>query len=38
MFNMEKEPVLFEVYYHINVYTYTIKYAFKSLEEAETAV
>ena len=35
---MEDEQVLFEMYYHLNVYTYTLKYAFKSLEEAETAV
>lgn len=35
---IEDEPVLFEVYYHPNEYTYTFKYAFNSLEEAETAV
>ena len=35
---IEDEPVLFEVYYHPNEYTYTFKYAFKSLEEAEAAV
>ena len=35
---MKDEQVLFEIYYYLNVYTYTIKYAFKSLEEAETAV
>ena len=34
----EVEPVLFEVYYHPNEYTYTFKYAFKSLEEAEAVV
>lgn len=38
MSNLKDEPVLFEVYYHSNEYTYTFKYAFKSLEEAETAV
>ena len=38
MSNMEDELALFELYYHLNVYTYTHKYAFKSLEEAETAV
>ena len=38
MSTKEDETVYFEVYYHPNEYTYTFKYAFKSLEEAETAV
>ncbi len=38
MSTKEDETVYYEVYYHPNEYTYTFKYAFKSLEEAETAV
>ena len=35
---IEDEPVLFEVYYHPNEYTYTFKYSFKTIDEAVSAV
>lgn len=34
----EDETEYFEVYYHPNEYTYTFKYAFRSLDEAEFAI